>query len=194
MKATGRGISAPPGLKGFSFHLQPADIFTRSAFVLKQPGQSRQPTGSCCQPLGDISNLLLGKDEQVTVGAAGKEHGPARPMEIVFQGPTKHESRSSYFALLTPAAGHVAALCLQPLLRQAPMKQELAAGRQAAGTADMLREVAGVEQGQPSDGHIILSSHQCLLQDFRHDLQEEPTHLIGSTHISVGSHDQLAPC
>lgn len=185
MKATGQGINAPPGLKGFSFHLQPAGPDTNSAFELNQPGQYCQLTGSCRQPLVEIGNLLHGKDQQGTVGTAGKENAQARPMDIVFQAPTKHDARSSYFALLTPAADHVAALCLQPLLSQAPNQQELDANSQAAGRADRDGPACD-EQAQSPEGRIKLASHQCHFQNLQHDIQGDCTHLIGATHIPSG--------
>ncbi|KAK9825793.1 hypothetical protein WJX74_008115 [Apatococcus lobatus] len=195
VKATGRGINAPPGLKGFSFRLQRAAPTSQPAVAPNQLLQTTQPTDMPCQPLGDIQNLLPSTDDDLDARPSSKWPDTGQVMNIVFQPPSKQEL-NSIFALMTPAADHVAALCLQPLPQQATSVQTPTRGIARNITTDQ-ENVNPDDQGQSPCEHILLSSYQCALRDVQQGCPDRPLHLIGSTHmpsICQQAERQLVPC
>ena len=111
MKATGKGINAPPGLKGFSFQLQQTVLPNPMAQRLSRDGQLSlfAPPGL---PIADLQMFPAAEAHERSHMPQPHQCSPA--VQIGFQMSDSHCDSSS-FLLMAPTADHVAALCVQAL-------------------------------------------------------------------------------
>jgi len=169
VKALGRGIGAPPGLRSFTMTLGPAADAARphddcgaapaggaAPAVATACGQPAQPECARRAALGAGGAGVLGASGATVAGASAAHfnacgapsEGPDRGLRIRCE-PNLDEAGRCEFALLAPSAAHVAALCLQ---RRAP------GATAGAGSGGGARGMAGpggapvLEPGACADG------------------------------------------
>ncbi len=115
VKATGAGINAPPGLKGFSFTLQPA--LSNGSFIFQQEALSQEDMSGLNhrQAFADIANLQNSSNKASGILQNKQDlRQPASTIDFRLPGGPDQAESSSCFALMAPTPNHVAALCVLP--------------------------------------------------------------------------------
>lgn len=116
VKALGRGISAPPGLRSFSFSVGGGSLQTGGGTADGTAGgaTSGEQQHRCAENGAAALGTAPSKQQDSSNGPPGSAAAAAATADAAINFRTKAaDARRWQFALMQPAPGHMAALCVE---------------------------------------------------------------------------------